>query len=604
MDQNALTPDRALHDKPTRIALVLIAIFQGVALLLLHLAITHEHGLATDARWLKALYTVSLGLPAVYLLGMVRLQERITALPLLLAPLLFWLGWHLGWVEQDPHLESVTRHTFTFSYGVSLGVALFILALFFRCRAAGGNWSFSYPALLTTTWEFVLTLSQLGLFIGVFWGLLWLWATLFDAIGLSFLHRLFTQPAFAYPTTWLVIGLTLTLIRRRFGLINSVRHMGETLIKALLPLVALIIVMFLGVLPFTGLQPIWDTGRTSAILMMLTFTLLLFFNAIFYTATDLPYSLWLRRFIWLAILLLPFASLLAASALWLRIDQYGLSLDRLWAALLQLLIAAFTLSYSLLLIWRRSAALPAIQQTNISLALVVAGALIAINTPLADMRHFAAQHQVQRLLAGETSTAAFDVEYLRFQLGQPGIQALETLLESDFLDAHPALARRVELSLKKAEPWSQEPLVDTLDLNEVAQQFTTAANSSPLPAALLEALASQPLSCLSSTELCRAEQITDEPRFQWLIFEPFSASGLAYANAPSGWQLIGTLLPLGSVQPQDEHACLRREAFTGMQPVTGLTNVYENGACLYHLQPTLERARQALEGRPLQPVEE
>ena len=44
--------------------------------------------------------------------------------------------------------------------------------------------------------------------------------------------------------------------------------------------------------------------------------------------------------------------------------------------LLQALTAAFTFSYSLLLLWRRQAALPSMQRANIGLALLVAGALI------------------------------------------------------------------------------------------------------------------------------------------------------------------------------------------------------------------------------------
>ena len=585
-------------DKATSAGLILLAVMQGVALLALHLAIDHEHWLAADQRWLKALYTVTIALPAFYLISMERLRDRLNFLPLLLAPLLFWLGWHLGWVEQTSEPQWAW-HQFTFAFCAALGVALFILALFFRSSAANRTWPTTYSPLLNYSWEFALMLAQLALFIGVFWSLLWLGAALFDAIGLGFFETLFSEPVFIYPVTWLVVGLTLVMIRNRFRLIQSVRQMGEALIKALLPLVALIILLFFAVLPFTGLQPVWDTGRASSILMALMLTLLLFFNAVFHQAHGLPpYPTWLRRITLLAVVLLPVGSVLAAWALWLRIDQYGLSLDRLWAALLQVLTAAFTVSYSLLLLWRRRAALPALQRANVGLALLVAIVLIVVNTPLADMRHWVAEHQIKRLLDGRTTAEAFDVDYLRFQLGQPGSLALQALAKSEFAQSQPELARRIELSLKQTERWSQDPLVDTQNLDEVALQFEASPDGASLPEPLLSLLVEQNTTCLSQTEPCQTLQVSNDTPFQWLIYEPYSAVGNAYGERDGDWLLFGHLMPLGATQPQDDQTCQTIPATDDMERIAGPADVYRSGNCLYSLQPTLESARQQLSIRP------
>ncbi|WP_018918772.1 DUF4153 domain-containing protein [Vreelandella zhanjiangensis] len=581
-------------DKATSAGLIVLAVMQGVALLALHLAIDHEHWVTADLRWLKALYTVTLALPAFYLISMERLHDRLNFLPLLLAPLLFWLGWHLGWAEQTPE-QPWARHQFTFAFCVAVGVALFILALFFRSSAASRTWPTAYSPLLNYSWEFVLTLAQLALFIGVFWGLLWLGAALFAAIGLGFFETLFSEPMFIYPATWLVMGLTLVMIRNRFRLIQSVRQMGEALIKALLPLVALIILLFFAVLPFTGVQPVWDTGRASSILMALMLTLLLFFNVVFHqTHGPSPYPTWLRRVILLAVVLLPVGSVLAAWALWLRVDQYGLSLDRLWAALLQALTAAFTLSYSVLLLWRRRAALPTLQRANVGLALLVAIVLIVVNTPLADMRQWVAEHQVKRLLDGRTTAEAFDVDYLRFQLGQPGALALQTLAESELAQSQPELARRIELSLKQTERWSQEPLVDTQELNDVAQQFKASPNGASLPEPLLNLLVEQNSTCLSQTEPCQTLQVSSDTPFQWLIFEPYSAVGNAYGERDGNWLLFGHLMLLGATQAQDDQTCQTIPTTDDLERITGPADVYRSGSCLYNLRPTIENARQQL----------
>lgn len=581
-------------DKATSTGLIVLSVMQGVALLALHLAIDHEHWVTADLRWLKALYTVTLALPAFYLISMERLHDRLNFLPLLLAPLLFWLGWHLGWAEQTPE-QPWARHQFTFAFCVALGVALFILALFFRSSAVSRTWPTAYSPLLNYSWEFVLTLAQLALFIGVFWGLLWLGAALFAAIGLGFFETLFSEPMFIYPATWLVMGLTLVMIRNRFRLIQSVRQMGEALIKALLPLVALIILLFFAVLPFTGVQPVWDTGRASSILMALMLTLLLFFNVVFHqTHGPSPYPTWLRRVILLAVVLLPVGSVLAAWALWLRVDQYGLSLDRLWAALLQALTAAFTLSYSVLLLWRRRAALPALQRANVGLALLVAVVLIVVNTPLADMRQWVAEHQVKRLLDGRTTAEAFDVDYLRFQLGQPGALALQTLAESELAQSQPEFARRIELSLKQTERWSQEPLVDTQELNDVAQQFKASPNGASLPEPLLNLLVEQNSTCLSQTEPCQTLHVSSDTPFQWLIFEPYSAVGNAYGERDGNWLLFGHLMLLGATQAQDDQTCQTIPTTHDLERITGPADVYRSGSCLYNLRPTIENARQQL----------
>ena len=586
-------------DKATNVGLIVLAVMQGTALLALHLTIDYEHWLSADQRWLKALYTVTLALPAFYLISMERLRDRLNFLPLLLAPLLFWMGWHLGWIEQTPEPQQWARHQFTFAFCVALGVALFILALFFRSSAASRTWPTAYLPLLNYSWEFALTLAQLALFIGAFWSLLWLGAALFAAIGLGFFEMLFSEPVFIYPATWLVIGLTLVMIRNRFRLIQSVRQMGEALIKALLPLVALIILLFFAVLPATGLQPVWDTGRASSILMALMLTLLLFFNAVFHqTQGSQPYSTWLRRIILLAVVLLPVGSVLAAWALWLRIDQYGLSLDRLWAALLQALTAAFTVSYSLLLLWRRRAALPALQRANVGLALLVAVVLIVVNTPLADMRQWVAQHQAKRLLDGRTTAEAFDINYLRFQLGQPGTLALQALADSEFAQSQPELARRIELSLKQTDRWSQDPLVDTQNLNEVARQFKISPEGASLPEPLLSLLVEQNSVCLSQTEPCQAIQINNDSLFQWLIYAPYSTQGQAYAqiNAENlnGWQQTGTLIALGAVQAQFDDDCRNTQPTTDLQRIPEIVSTYRSGNCLYSSQPTLESIRQQL----------
>ncbi|ASK19578.1 DUF4153 domain-containing protein [Halomonas sp. N3-2A] len=591
MDDNRLNT----LDRSTSIGLILIALFQGVALYALHLAVEHAHWLATDQRWLGALYSITIVVPAFYLISMVRLRERINLIPLLLIPLLFWMGWHLGWATPMPEVPYQNSQPLTASFCMTVGVAMFILALFFRSSASSGTWPKAYQPLLNYSWEFALTIAQVSLFIGVFWAILGLWGALFAAIGIDFFARVFQEPVFIYPVTWLILGIVVVMIRNRFRFLASVRLMCEALIKTLLPLVALVILLFFAVLPWTGLEPIWDTGKAAQILMALMLTLLLFFNAVFHqTQGNPPYPVWLRNTVLMAVVLLPIGSLLAAWALWLRIDQYGLSLDRLWAGLLQALTAAFTFSYSLILLWRRQAALPSLHRVNKWLALLVASVLMLVNTPLADMRHWSAQHQVNRLLDGHTAVEDFDFRYLRYRLGQPGNLALQELAESEFAQAHPELKRRVELHIKQAQSGNTESLVDTNDLGELAQQFRISPEMATMPESLLVLLANQDLMCLNQPDPCRAVRIDDDPSIQWLIYDQYTFQAKAYAESNQAWHWVGGLVSLGSEQKHHAEECLHSYSYSKLQRIPESLNIYRTGSCLHFLRPSLEFVRQQL----------
>lgn len=258
-------------DPASRYGLIALAIVQGYALYFLHLALDQTVWPATDVSWLKALYTAAIGLPVFFYLGMERLKDRRNLYAgAVLGVLLLFLGWYLGWVEEGASTLKRNRHPFTTAFVVSVGVALFISSMLFRTWTTSATLRFHYDRMLSLSWQNALTIGQLGLFVGVFWLLLFLWGGLFAAIGIDFFKELFNSLAFVYPVTWLVIGLGLVLIRDRIRLIATVQFMCEALIKALLPLAAAITLLFLATLPITGVQPVWDTGRAAALMMALT----------------------------------------------------------------------------------------------------------------------------------------------------------------------------------------------------------------------------------------------------------------------------------------------------------------------------------------------
>jgi hypothetical protein len=570
-------------DRATHYGLIIIAVIQGYALYFLHLSLTEEVWPSTDMRWLKAFYTVAIGVPAFFYLGMERLRDKrnpVTAI--LLALLLFVLGWHLGWVENAMDVPNQYAHEFTPPFVFSLGIALFIFAFFYRTWCTNGHLRFDYKQLLAFSWQHALTLGLLGLFVGVFWLLLLLWGSLFDAIGVGFFEELFEQRAFIYPVTWLVLGFGLVLIRNRIRLVATVQFMCEALTKALLPLAALIVTLFLATLPITGLQPIWDTGNAAFLMMALTLVLLFFFNAVLGGDTEHPpYPLPLRLFVFLAIALLPVSTLLATWALWLRIDQYGLTPDRLWAGVILLLIAGYTFSYAALILWKRTQSVHHIQTANTWLALVIACIMILVNTPVADLRAWSAQSQAERLLSGEVEVDKFDYAYMRFSLGAYGVEALREIEKSEFAKDKPEIAKRIAAAMAQKNRWSEEPIVDKNDLAAVAELITVTPTDTTLPEDLLKLIINDQTQCLNTTESCWAIKLPGaDDGADWLLLRKTNhcSYGAAYAQRGDQWLKMGTVGTSG--------CCVDAASeLNGQIPtrIPGPFLAYAGGSCLYSI---------------------
>lgn len=580
-------------DTASRYALVIIALLQGGVLCYLHFSLGfgaegRQLWPATDLRWLAAIYTLVIALPGFFYMGLERFRDSRNLLAAaVLAPLLFWLGWHLGWLAQAADL-ALRGGNFIMPFVASIGTSLFILAVYFRAWSHGGRLKVSYPQLVAYSWQNALILALLGLFIGVFWLLLMLWSELFRIIGVDVFATVFNEPIFVYPVTWLVGGIGLVMIRSRIRLIAMVQFMCEVLIKALLPLACLIGVLFLAALPFTGLQKIWDTGHAALLMMLLAIVLLFFFNAVFSEqAESPPYPRVLRCFVYLGILLLPINSLLAAWALWLRIDQYGFTVDRLWAGVIQLLIAAFTLTYAVMLPWKRGDALRGIHTINSWLGIGMAVVLIAINTPLADLRDWSAESQSARLSSGKVDPDEYEYAYLRFELGAYGVRVLERLsADKAFAEEHPLAAKGIDAALARESRYDRTPQVDTSDPDAVAAMFRIDASASP-PDSLMRVVAEQQNYCLSSSGLCAVVQATSPDADYWIVFythySPYS-SGEVYRQTPAGGRKIGSASLLGCQHEEASHS----GNLGKLERLPGPFMVFTDGECYYQIEPELD----------------
>lgn len=580
------TPSTELP-REDRLAYFFVALAQSLALLALHKSLTHQAWPATDPRWLFAFYAVALGLPLFLYGGVATWRARSTAIAAgVLALLMFWCGWHAGWLAASEFSERGHYDRFVAPFGGSLGVALFIAA--FNFRAWQQDARLDYARLLDESWRNALGAAFLVGFIGVFWLLLLLWSALFKLLDIDFFADLFTRSEFVYPVTGLIGGWGLGLIRERVGLVATVRRLCEVLVKALLPLVAFIVVIFLGTLLVTGLEPLWKTGFAAGLVLSLAVVLLFFVNVTLGDEAQVSLHPWFAKLVMLALVLIPANAMIAAWSLKLRVVQHGWTVDRLWGAFVIFFVAAWCFSYAASLIARRAIDLGLLRQANTILGLVLAGMLLLVNTPLAEFRRIAAKDQVTRLTEGVTKLADFDARYLRFDLGPYGIAQLEALKTSAFAKREPKLIAVVDEALAMKDRWMQrEPQAET-DLARLRVLYKPLPGTEVEDAFLLMLGAADDRGsafCNDGIRGCAIGEVEHGGyRYRLLLNGYGYPFGKAWREDGGEWRYVGELRRFGC--PAEKGEMIDRD-----QPLTLLSGGFfalSNGKCLYQVMP--ERA--------------
>lgn len=274
---------------------------------------------------------------------------------------------------------------------------------------------------------------QLILAIGftlLFWGILQLGAALLGFIGFKWLHELLQHEFFALPITGLAFASAVHLGDIQPKLLANVRGLALGVLAWLLPVIALIGTIFAVSLAFSGLQPLWDTKAATATLLGACIGFVLLINAAFQQGeSDRNVHVVLKWCVRLAALLLLVFAVLAAWSLGLRINQYGLTIDRTLAGMVVVIALAYGLGYSTAVFWR-GPWMELLKPLNIGLAVFKCVVFIAILTPLASPARLSVDNQVKRLTSGLVKPEKFDWFVLSADTGQYGKTALDKLVTS------------------------------------------------------------------------------------------------------------------------------------------------------------------------------
>ncbi len=284
-----------------------------------------------------------------------------------------------------------------------------------------------YDAYFDAAWKIGVQFALSAVFVGVFWGVLWLGAMLFNLIKLGFLERLIEHDWFAIPASALATAAAIHLTDVRARLVAGIRNVVLTMLAWLLPLLTLFAVGFLLSLFATGLQPLWQTRAAASGLLGACAALIVLINAAYQNGEHeqpavLRYSEAVASFA-----LIPLTAL-SIYAVALRVGQYGWSAGRIESSACLLIASFYALGYSFAAVssLRGDAWMEPLQRCNIFTAFAVVAVVLSLLSPIADPVRISIDDQVARLDAGKVKPAQFDFYYLR-QTGHYGREALARL---------------------------------------------------------------------------------------------------------------------------------------------------------------------------------
>ncbi len=410
---------------PTKI-LIVIALLQGIALGALHYAIETDTWPAVSRPALYACFAIALIGPEILLLTLVRQRmSQLIAGAALFTAVAALLAYYVGSQSTATYRDSSVALLI-----LTLGIATFLATLYIQ-QLTTARFT-DYKTLFSNSWTNLLTLTLALLFTLCVWGVLSLWAALFNSIDISFFDSLFEQRWFLYTVLPLAHGLGIAMLRQHAHLFERLVLILRLLIKGLLVILALVAVLFLLTLSFTGLKPLWESGGSLLILWLLVI-MLFAINAVYQDSgsdrgtAPSTYPRGLHGFVTAAILILPVYCVISFYGISQRVSQYGWTVDRCWSAAILALLGTCSLSYAANIVRRRDNWPAGLAGANTVLGIAVLALMLAVNSPFLDFRKISAESQVERLENGQVSREEFDFCYLGYNLGKAGEDALAQL---------------------------------------------------------------------------------------------------------------------------------------------------------------------------------
>lgn len=414
--------DSAEISRTTRWGMIFIGLLQGtLCYLLMTYLVPHNDG------WLFYGMPATIAITSALLLTVVSFKQRalwfwMALIFVVVLAMSVWLKWQ---VEDS---DKWRQHDVFMFYGWRLLLMAMLALPWIQYSLHVSREQARYPHFYRQLWLNTLTLLIVFVANGLFWLVLLLWSEMFKLVGIPFFSTLFFDTDwFGYVAFGLITALAVVLARTQSRLVTAVQKLLTFIATGLLPLVALLALMFILTLPFTGLEAISQRVSAAGLMSTLTLLLLLLMAIVREPQKEaLPYPGALRYLIKCSLIVAPIYMLIAGWSLWVRIQQYGWTPERLYGVLVVVVLLVWSFGYLASILRRGRNPLELQGPVILGVSLLTLGLLVLLSSPVIDAWRISVNSHMGLYHSGRIKPDQVSL-YMLDHSGKPGRAALEAL---------------------------------------------------------------------------------------------------------------------------------------------------------------------------------
>ena len=414
--------DSAEISRTTRWGMIFIGLLQGtLCYLLMTYLVPHNDG------WLFYGMPATIAITSALLLTVVSFKQRalwywMALIFVVVLAMSVWLKWQ---VEDS---DKWRQHEVFMFYGWRLLLMAMLALPWIQYSLHVSREQARYPHFYRQLWLNALTLLIVFVANGLFWLVLLLWSEMFKLVGIPFFSTLFFDTDwFGYVAFGLITALAVVLARTQSRLVTAVQKLLTFIATGLLPLVALLALMFILTLPFTGLEAISQRVSAAGLMSTLTLLLLLLMAIVREPQKEaLPYPGALRYLIKCSLIVAPIYMLIAGWSLWVRIQQYGWTPERVYGVLVVVVLLVWSFGYLASILRRGRNPLELQGPVILGVSLLALGLLVLLSSPVIDAWRISVNSHMGLYHSGKIKPNQVSL-YMLDHSGKPGRAALEAL---------------------------------------------------------------------------------------------------------------------------------------------------------------------------------
>ncbi|HEX5182309.1 MAG TPA: DUF4153 domain-containing protein [Allosphingosinicella sp.] len=366
-------------------------------------------------------------------------------------------------------------------------LAVIIAVPLFQTVRDAGRARLDYQALHAHSWTNAILWAAAWAFVLIVFLLALLLSQLFNLIGIHQLKDLLDKRWFDWLLAGGAFGAGIGLLRDRDRMLVMLQRVVTAILSVLTPVLAVGLVLFVLALPLTGLAPLWsETKATTPILLVCILQAFVLVNATIGNSADEEARAKVLRYaaLALAIVMLPLGIVAAVSTI-KRIDQYGLTPDRLWAVTFILIALACGLFYLATVAMRRRSWAEGVRRVNIRLAIGICALALFLALPIVSFGAISAGNQLWRIRTGRVAPEKADWAALRFDFGPSGQRAVERLAATS---SNPRVRTLAQTILKAKDRYAANMLTGQAQAAQLPRIVHVLPQQVPVPSALLDLL--------------------------------------------------------------------------------------------------------------------